>query len=332
MGRLMRTSAEEKLEIIRLVEESGLPVKQVLSELDIPRSTFYRWYSAYQSRGEAGLVDRSLRSKRIWNRIPEPMQEQVVATALAQPELSPRELACHIVDQQAYFISESSVYRILKRFDLVTSPAFTVITSAKQFKHPTKRVHELWQTDFTQFKVVGWGWYYLSTVLDDFSRYILAWTLNTSMTAGDVQTTLDKALAFSGVQQAQVHHRPRLLSDNGPAFLSRDLAAFLKKEQLTHIRGKPFHPMTQGKIERYHRSLKNVICLDNYYFPWNLEKAVEAFVHFYNNQRYHEALNNVTPADVYFGRHTQILDDRAALKRRTLALRRTQYLLDSSSA
>jgi putative transposase len=90
--------------------------------------------------------------------------------------------------------------------------------------------------------------------------------------------------------------------------------------------------MTQGKIECYHRSLKNVICLDNYYFPSNLEKVVEAFADFYNNQRYHEALNNVTPADVYFERHTQILDDHAALKRRTLALRRAQYLLDSSSA
>lgn len=219
------------------------------------------------------------------------------------------------------------MYRILKSFDLVTSPAFTVITAASKFKHPTKRVNELWQTDFTQFKVVGWGWYYLSTVIDDYSRYILAWKLTTGMAATDVQDTLEAALAFTGVEHVQVRHRPRLLSDNGPAFLSSDLAAFLEQWDIQHMRGKPFHPMTQGKIERYHRSLKNVICLDNYYFPWQLEQAIAAFVEHYNHHRYHEALDNVTPADVYFGRSAQILSQRTALKRRTLAERRAQYLM-----
>ena len=332
MGGMMRTSAGEKLEIIRIVEESSLPVKQTLAELDIPRSTFYRWYSAYQALGEEGLVDGRPQSQQHWNRIPDVIREQVVAIAREQPGLSPRELAYHIIDTQAYFISESSVYRILKSFDLVTSPAFTVMTSAKQFKHPTKRINELWQTDFTQFKVVGWGWYYLSTVIDDYSRYILAWTLNTTMAATDVQATLNKALAFTGVEQVQVHHRPRLLSDNGPAYLSGDLAKFLKAHEMTHIRGKPFHPMTQGKIERYHRSIKNVVYLENHYFPWELERAIADFVDEYNHRRYHEALHNLTPADVYAGRSDQILSQRATVKSRTLALRRAQYLLATSAS
>ena len=293
----MRTSASEKLELIRLVEESGLSVKRTLAELDIAPSTYYRWYEHYQVEGEDGLVDRRPQMRQYWNRIPEAVRAQVVDIALEQPELSPRELACHIVDTREYFISESSVYRILKSFDLVTSPAFTVITSAKQFKHPTTRINELWQTDFTQFKVVGWGWYYLSTVIDDYSRYILAWKLTTGMAASDVRDTLDAALAFTGVEHVQVHHRPRLLSDNGPAYLSAELATFLQEHDMTHIRGKPFHPMTQGKIERYH-----------------------------------EALNNVTPADVYFGRSKDILSQRAVLKRRTLAQRRADYLLAASPA
>lgn len=330
MGGMIRTSASEKLEIIRLVEESALPVKQTLAELDIASSTFYRWYEHYQAGGEDGLVDRRPTMRQYWNRIPDTIRAQVVDIALENPGLSPRELACHIMDTQAYFISESSVYRILKRFDLVTSPAFTVITSAKKFKHPTKRINELWQTDFTQFKVVGWGWYYLSTVIDDYSRYILSWKLTTGMAATDVQDTLDAALAFTGVEHVAVRHRPRLLSDNGPAYLSAELASFLKEHDLTHIRGKPFHPMTQGKIERYHRSLKNVICLENHYFPWQLEQAIAAFVAHYNNQRFHEALNNVTPADVYFGRAKDILSQRAALKRRTLAQRRADYLMAAS--
>jgi putative transposase len=326
----MRTSAAEKYEIIRLVEEAELPAKRVLAELDVPRCTFYRWYKRYQEAGYDGLEDTHPHAGRHWNRIPDQVREQVGQTALERPELSPRELTWHIVDTQDYFLSESSVYRILKAFDLVTSPAFTLIAASDKFKHPTKRVNELWQTDFTQFKVVGWGWYYLSTVLDDYSRYILAWKLTTGMTATDVQDTLNLALTATGVTQVQVRHRPRLLSDNGPAYVSEQLASFLKQYDITHIHGKPFHPQTQGKIERYHRSLKSLLCLENFYFPWQLEQTIAAFIDHYNNHRYHEALDNVTPADMYFGRSTHILDQRAALKRRTLALRRAQYLLAAS--
>ena len=326
----MRTSAAEKYESIRLVEEAALPVKRVLAELDIPRSTFYRWYKHYQIAGYDGLEDVRPHAQRYWNRIPDDERAQVVQIALEQPERSPRELAAHIVDTQDYFISESSVYRILKQVDLVTSPAFTVISASDKFKHPTRRINELWQTDFTQFKVVGWGWYYLSTVLDDYSRYIIAWKLTTGMTATDVEDTLNLALAATGVTQVQVRHRPRLLSDNGPAYVSEQLATFLKQYDMTHVRGKPFHPQTQGKIERYHRSLKSLLCLENYYFPWQLEQAIATFIDHYNNHRYHEALDNVTPADMYFGRSQHILAQRAALKRRTLALRRAQYLLATS--
>ena len=179
----------------------------------------------------------------------------MVQIALQHPELSPRELAWQITDTQGYFISESSVYRILKAFDLITSPAFVLVKAADTFKHPTKRVNELWQTDFSQFKVVGWGYYYLSTVLDDFSRYIIAWKLTTGMSHTDVEDTLDLALATTGGQQIAVKHRPRLLSDHGSAYISGDLADYLAQQGIRHTRGAPYHPQTQGKIERYHRSI-----------------------------------------------------------------------------
>jgi len=332
MGRLTRSSASEKREIIRLVEESSLSVKQTLAELDIPRSTFYRWYERYLEAGDEGLTDRSSQPRQFWNRIPQSVREHVVQVALEQPELSPRELAWHITDTEEYFLSESSVYRILKAYDLVTSPAFILLKASDHFQQPTKRVNELWQTDFTQFKVVGWGYYYLSTVIDDFSRYILAWKLTTGMAHTDVQDTLDLALAATGVKQVALQHRPRLLSDNGPAYISADLADYLQTHGLRHTRGRPFHPMTQGKIERYHRSLKNIICLENHYFPWQLEQAIAGFVIHYNQQRYHEALDNLTPADVYFGRTQQIQTQRQAIKRTTLALRRAQHLITTSSA
>ena len=194
------------------------------------------------------------------------------------------------------------------------------------FKNPTRRIHELWQTDFTYFKIIGWGWYYLSTVLDDFSRYIIAWKLFTSMTASDAKETLDEAVSNTGVNHIHVKHRPRLLSDNGPCYLSGELKSYLEKQGMTHTRGAPYHPMTQGKIERYHRSMKNVVKLQNYYFPWELEQELSQFVDYYNNHRYHESLNNVTPADVYFGRNCEILTKRDKIKIKTLALRRKQNL------
>ena len=321
----MRYTQSERMEIIRLVDGSNLPVSRTLAELDVPRSSFYRWYRAYQEHGYDGLADHPPDRRRFWNRIPEPEREKVVEQALAKPELSPRELAWHITDTQGYFISESSVYRILKAYDLVTSPAYVVISAKDRFEQPSRRVHELWQTDFTYLKVTGWGWYYLLTVLDDYSRYIIDWKLFTGMAADDVKVLLDRAIAETGVEHVEVRHRPRLLSDNGPCFISKELAEYLRG-RMEHTRGKPYHPMTQGKIERYHRTMKNVVKLRNYDLPWELERELGRFVHHYNHERVHEALGNLTPADVYQGRSWEIRTARERLKQQTLRRRRRHNL------
>ena len=326
MGRLIRRTQEEKMEIIHLVEHSSLSIRKTLNELDIPRSTFYRWYTKYQEEGFEGLADRKPNPRQFWNRIPDYVEQQVVDLALGYPDKSPRQIAWLFVDQMGYYISESSVYRILKRFDLVQSPIFHMVSAKDKYEKPTKRIHELWQTDFTQFKVIDWGWYYLSTVLDDYSRYILAWKLSPTMNADDVEETLIMALKKSGLEQARVRHHPRLLSDNGSAYLSKDLARFLKRKHLEHIRGAPYHPMTQGKIERFHRSMKNVVLLQNYYSPSQLEKALAQFVEYYNNERYHESLENLTPADIYFGKGEEVLTRREEIKRKTMRKRRNQNL------
>ena len=318
----MRLTGAEKREVIRLVEGSDLSVRQTLQELGVNRATFYTWYRRYQAQGDAGLTAKAPAARRYWNRIPPPVRQRVVDAALADPERSPRELAWQLTDRTGHFLSESSVYRILKAHDLITSPAFVVITAADRFQHPTTRPNELWQTDFTYLRVVGWGWYYLSTVLDDYSRYILAWTLTTSMAATDVATTLDLARAMAGVDHVAVHHRPRLLSDNGPCYISGELATYLATHGLTHTRGKPFHPMTQGKIERYHRSMKNVVKLECYYSLWELQRAIGRFVEHYNHRRLHEALRNVTPAEVYYGRQATILSRRERIKQATLKRRK----------
>ena len=210
----MRYSASEKLEIIRLVEQSHLPVKRTLQMLGIPRATYYRWYDLYQTGGSEALEDRSPRPGRVWNRIPDDVRDRIVQMALDEPELSPRELAVQFTDTESYIVSESSVYRLLKAHDLITSPAFIVVKAADEFKDKTTAPNQLWQTDFTYLKVIGWGWFYLSTVLDDFSRYIVAWKLCTTMRAEDVTDTLELALKASGCDRVTVIHKPRLLSDN----------------------------------------------------------------------------------------------------------------------
>jgi putative transposase len=292
----MRYPASEKLEIIRLVEQSHLPVKRTLAKLGIPRATFYRWYDRYQAGGPEALDDRSPRPDRVWNRIPDTVREKIKNLALEESALSPRELAVRFTDTESYFVSEASVYRLLKALDLIASPAFIVVKAANEFKDKTTKPNQMWQTDFTYLKVIGWGWYYLSTILDDFSRFIIAWKLCTSMTAEDVTATLDLALKASGLDRVTVVHRPRLLSDNGSSYVSADLAEWLDREDMDHVRGAPYHPMTQGKIERWHQTLKNRILLENYYLPGDLKAEIGAFVADYNHRRYHESLGNLTPA------------------------------------
>jgi transposase InsO family protein len=318
----MRRSVGEKMEIIRIVEDSQLSVKRTLQELGISRSTFYEWYSRYIKDGYDGLKQRSKEQKVFWNKIPGKERQKVVETALDREDLSPRELAYHITDNQGWFISESSVYRILKSRGLITSPAYIVMAAADEFKDKPERVHQQWQIDFTYFKIIGWGWYYLATVMDEYSRYIVHWELCKQMETTDAERVVRAAIEKTGLNKDQ---RPRLLSDNGSCFISSEFQAFVNDELSSHVRGAPYHPQTQGKIERYHRTMKNVVKLENYYFPGDLRRQLHLFVDYYNNQRYHESLNNVTPSDVYFKRDKKILEKRAATKLKTLKQRRMKY-------
>ena len=321
----MRYSAVEKEEIIRLVEQSSLSVRQTLVRLNIRKSTFYGWLKRVQTDGVSALENNKPSPGIPWNRLPQEEQTAVLELALEKPELSPRELAVTYIDQKNRFVSESTVYRLLKSHDLITSPAYTVIKAAEAFHTQTTRPNEMWQTDFTYFKIIGWGWVYLSTVLDDYSRYIIAWKLCTTMRAEDVTDTLDMALAASGCDHANVLHRPRLLSDNGPSYIAGELAEYIEAQKMSHVRGAPLHPQTQGKIERWHQTLKNRILLENYFLPGDLEAHIEAFVEHYNHQRYHESLANVTPADAYFGRAPAIIKLRERIKRQTIEHRRLQH-------
>jgi transposase InsO family protein len=294
----MRYSGSEKLEIIRLVEQSHLPVRRTLATLGILPMTFYRWYARLQAGGPEALEDKPSRPGRVWNRIPEDVREKIVELALDEPELSPREVATRFTDVKKYFVSEASVYRLLKAHDLITSPAFIVVKAADEFKDKTTAPNQLWQTDFTYLKVIGWGWFYLSTILDDFSRYIIAWKLCTTMKAEDVTDTLKLALTASGCESAHIAHRPRLLSDNGSSYIAGDLAEWLEDRGIRHIRGAPFHPQTQGKIERWHQTPIDRVLLENYHLSGDLGTQVEAFASVYTHAARQLTRSRPTPTSV----------------------------------
>jgi putative transposase len=319
----MRFTAAEKMEIIRLVEGSDLGVRRTLKELGIHRSTFYSWYNKYQEQGYHGLEPEPTNRTHYWNKIPDEIREKIIDLALEFPELSCRELACRHTDDYQYFISESSVYRILKKAGLISPPTHDLIQASDQFKDKTSRVNQMWQTDFTYLKVIGWGWYYLSTILDDYSRYIVSWELCSTMKSVDVQSTIHLALNHPNVS---LHKTPKLLSDNGSCYISKELSVFLEDLQIQHIKGRPNHPQTQGKIERYHRTMKNVIKLENYYSPDHLRLKIDEFIQYYNHQRYHESLENLTPADVYFGRKDERLNQRRLCKLKTMKKRKRDYI------
>lgn len=259
----MKYNAAEKYEIIRMVESSDIGVRRTLKQIGISKSTFYEWYRRYHEDGIDGLKRVSRRPKQFWNRIPDSERQKIIEFALDHPELSCREVAVNYTDSVGYFVSESSVYRILKAAGLVSSPAYAVQSAKNEFSYKPSRINEQWQTDFTYFKIVGWGWYYLSTVLDDYSRKIIAWKLCATMSAEDVKATLDLAIMNTGVRAKEIVQNPRLLSDNGPCYVSGELNSYLNTHAMDHTRGRPYHPQTQGKIERYHRSMKNIILLDN---------------------------------------------------------------------
>jgi putative transposase len=312
-------SVVEKREILALVAESGLPRRRALAQLRLSRSTYYRWL---KRQGEGRLQDKKGGSSIPWNKLRPEEEAKILTLARASPELSSRQLALKLVDGERWYVSESTVFRILKREGLIKPAEVIGFKAGKEYHRKTKRPNELWATDCAHLKVVDWGWYYLVTVMDDYSRFILAWELKSDMAAGSLIDVVQKAVDSTGMTDVPVEDRTVLLSDNGSGYLSRQFGEYLRLVGLRHIVASPYHPQTNGKIERYHRSIKGELKLLLYEMPGELEKAIAAFIGYYNHRRYHEGLGDVTPYDVYTGRHLEILQDRKETKSRTLQARR----------
>ena len=194
--------------------------------------------------------------------------------------------------------------------------------AAKEYHTKTTRPHQMWATDASYFRVVSWGWYYLVTVMDDYSRSILAWKLQKDMSSNSLIEVIQEAVDATGMTDVPVENRTRLLSDNGAGYVSRAFRDYLRLVGIGHILAAPYHPQTNGKLERYHQSIKREVNQFPYELPGQLERAIADFVDYYNYRRYHKALSNVTPADVLYGRREKILERRKEVQIQTISHRK----------
>ncbi|MBN2135699.1 MAG: DDE-type integrase/transposase/recombinase [Acidobacteria bacterium] len=319
-------SCGKKLNLMRGVECSGLPVTKACKKLDIPPSTYYRWRRKYRDEGLKGLMDRAPIPTYSWNKLLDEEVDKILEIADLHPDWPSRQIAYYISDHCSFTVSEATVFRVLKRNGLIASRTVKTFPAGPEYKVKTKRVNEQWQIDATYMFVKGWGWYYLICVLDDYSRKILAWKLQRSMDSNAFAEVVEMACEFAGIEYNPLMNGPegypRLVSDHGPGLISKAFAEYLDSRGIKHILASPYHPQTNGKIERFHRSAKEYICLLIWGFPGDLELGIKIYIDYYNQVRYHEGLGNVTPDDVYYGRRPEILKRRVALKVKTFANRK----------
>ena len=309
----------KKATILASVATSPLAKRRMLRDLGVPKSTYYRWLRLQQHH--QGLEDRPGVSTPPWNRLRSQEERSILEAAREMPELSSRQLAAWTTDNLGFAVSESTVYRILRREGLVKSPEMQ-LKASQEYHRKTTGPHQMWATDASYFKVIGWGYYYLVTVMDDYSRFILSWKLQRDMTTDSLIEVVQEAVDETGMTEVPVADRTSLLSDNGSGYVSRGFRDYLRLVGIKHIRAAPFHPQTNGKLERYHQTIKRDVKQVPYEMASDLEAALAAFVAYYNYRRYHKALGNVTPADVLHGRRERILQRRKDVQAHTIERRR----------
>jgi len=305
-------SAVEKAIILTQVESQSRGKRQALMALGISKSSYYRWRHGQPDSGNR---------KRPWNQITPEEEDRILAIAREYTELSSRQLSAWITDNEGFAVSESTIYRILRKEGLVKRLEVQIV-AGKEYHTKTTRPHQVWATDASYFRVVGWGYYYLVTVMDDYSRFILVWKLQKDMSANSLIEVIQKAVDATGMTDVPVEDRTKLLSDNGAGYVSRSFRDYLNLVGIRHILAAPYHPQTNGKLERYHRSIKREVNQVPYELPGQLERAIADFVDYYNYRRYHKALGNVAPADVLYDRREQILQRRKEVQILTIHRRR----------
>ena len=211
-------TTREKAGVLAMVAASPLSKRQALAEMGIPRRTYYNWV---RREKQGALGDSKSKNRRPWNKVKAEEEKLVIGQSRASPELSPGQVALRLVDRYGCWVSESTVYRILRGEGLVKRAEVKGFAAGKEYHRKTGRPNEMWATDCSYLRVVNWGYYYLVTVMDDFSRYILAWELKIDMTADSLIDVVQQAVDITGMSEVPVKDRTSLLSDNGSGYVPR---------------------------------------------------------------------------------------------------------------
>ena len=280
----------------RWVEKTDLAAMRFTGWLGVPRSTFAEWRRRYGKVNEHNAwVPRDH-----W--LEESEKRAIVEYTMKHPGEGYRPLAFMMLDEDVAAVSPSSVYRVLKAAGLLERWNRKESKKGTGFVQPLKP-HEHWHIDIAHLNLEG-VFYYLCAVLDGYSRYVIGWDLLPSMTEADVELIVQRAReAFPGAA-------PRMISDNGPQFVSRDFATFIREAQMTHVRTSPYYPQSNGKMERCFKTCKGALRLAD---PATIEaarRAVDRIIRHYNQERLHAAIGYVTPMDKLAGRETAIFEAR----------------------
>jgi transposase InsO family protein len=265
--------------------------------MKVPEGTFYKWRERYGKVNEHnGWIPRD-HWLDDWER------QAILQFHWQHPLEGYRRLTYMMLDADIVAASASSVYRVLKRAGVLKRFQRRASLKGTGFQQPDGP-HRHWHVDISYLNIAG-TFYFLCSVLDGYSRYIVHWEIREKMEEGDVQTILQRAREkFPG-------ETPRIISDNGPQFIAKDFKQFIRMSGMTHVRTSPYYPQSNGKIERYHRTIKSDCLRPG--TPLTIEDArriTDDFVTKYNNQRLHSAIGYVTPKDKLLGREQEIFDER----------------------
>jgi len=314
----------QRAALIEGMESRGPGRRKRLKDVAIPRSTYYAWRAKYEAEGTRGLEHRN-RGRRAWNALTDEEETMVLRAAHDRPELSSRLLWIYLLDEKEHSISKSTVFRILKKYNLIVARPQDQRPAGKAWRHKTTRPDEIYQCDATMFVIPGWGRYKAILVVDDFSRKLLAVLLMPDETSHSIANAVEIALENAHREGHNPRVKPKMLSDNGPGFIGEVLAEYLKARGIGHIFGAPYHPQTQGKVERLNRTMKEAMCMEISCSPDELQGKLLEFQRGYNATP-HSSIFNVSPNQMYAGRLKKILKRRAVIKRRTLERRRLDNL------
>ena len=279
------------------LERSEFPTTRFIRWLDISSSKFYDWRKRYGLANEHnGKVPRDF-----W--LEDWEKQAIIRYHFDHPLDGYRRLAFMMIDEDIVYVSPSSVWRVLRESNLLQRFNRKASLKGTGFQQPCKP-HEHWHVDVSYINICG-TFYYLCSIVDGYSRHIVHWDIRESMKEWEIELILERA------KEKYPEARPRIISDNGPQFISRDFKEFIRISGMTHVRTSPFYPQSNGKIERWHQSLKRECIRPG--TPLDLDDAkriVSEYVDHYNNERLHSAIGYVAPVDKLFGRDVEIFKDR----------------------